>query len=405
MLLSFLSILFLSINIIAWNQRELVNRINSRNDIHWIAGINERTQNLTEEEFAQLGGAFSCSDDNSNNKKEISNPVRSNIKYEDLPESFDPRIKYPECSTIGRIYEQGKCGCCWAFCTGEAAQDRFCMQTHGLVQLHLSFEYITACEKKSLGCKGGYTSEALELMKREGIVSEDCMRYQAGTCVEDVCPNPKCQRQCSNPNISYNESKVHLSSAYRVFPLSDFKSDTLGGMEASIMAELLEFGPVTGIMNHYEDFSVYKGGVYHHVEGKLLGKHSMKIIGWGVWTEDDDKELLKKYEMKDSSIKNKRVETNVFSQDQKVNKVRNQNGTKYWIVVNSWGTKWGMNGVALIRRGEKAKAYGECDLEKEIWTGHPLIDERTRAMMKLEAEGKGQERERDRRKKLQFDFS
>ena len=32
----------------------------------------------------------------------------------------------------------------------------------------------------------------------------------------------------------------------------------------------------------YEDFLTYKSGVYHHVGGKSLSGHSIKILGWGV---------------------------------------------------------------------------------------------------------------------------
>jgi cathepsin B len=40
-------------------------------------------------------------------------------------------------------------------------------------------------------------------------------------------------------------------------------------------------GPVEASFTVYEDFLTYKNGVYHHVEGKSLGGHSIKIIGWG----------------------------------------------------------------------------------------------------------------------------
>lgn len=42
-------------------------------------------------------------------------------------------------------------------------------------------------------------------------------------------------------------------------------------------------------------------GVYHHVTGTELGGHAVKILGWG---ED--------------------------------------NGTKYWLVANSWDYDWGL---------------------------------------------------------------
>jgi len=43
----------------------------------------------------------------------------------------------------------------------------------------------------------------------------------------------------------------------------------------------------------------YKSGVYIHSSGKMLGGHAIKIVGWG---------------------------------------------SNYWIVANSWGSSWGLNG-------------------------------------------------------------
>jgi len=45
-------------------------------------------------------------------------------------------------------------------------------------------------------------------------------------------------------------------------------------------------------------------GVYQHVAGSELGGHAVKMLGWGV-----------------------------------------ENGTPYWLVVNSWNTDWGDNGT------------------------------------------------------------
>ena len=51
-------------------------------------------------------------------------------------------------------------------------------------------------------------------------------------------------------------------------------------MEA-IQTELMTNGPVEASFTVYEDFLTYKSGVYHHMTGKALGGHSVKIIGWG----------------------------------------------------------------------------------------------------------------------------
>jgi len=76
----------------------------------------------------------------------------------------------------------------------------------------------------------------------------------------------------------------------------------------------LKNGPVVGVMPVYRDFLVYKSGVYEVLEGtsKFQGGHAVKIIGWG------------------------------FDKDLKAD---------YWIVENSWGTDWGINGYGHVATG------------------------------------------------------
>jgi len=64
--------------------------------------------------------------------------------------------------------------------------------------------------------------------------------------------------------------------------------------------EISKNGPVTGAFTVYEDFTTYQGGIYQHVTGDDLGGHAIKIIGYG-----------------------------------------SENGTKYWIIANSWDYGWG----------------------------------------------------------------
>lgn len=66
-------------------------------------------------------------------------------------------------------------------------------------------------------------------------------------------------------------------------------------------------------------------GVYKHVEGKMLGGHAIRILGWG--TEND---------------------------------------TPYWLIANSWNTDWGNNGFFKIARGQD-----ECGIEGQISAGIP----------------------------------
>ena len=48
----------------------------------------------------------------------------------------------------------------------------------------------------------------------------------------------------------------------------------------NIMREIELNGPVSATMRVYADFPSYKSGVYEHIEGDMLGRHAVRIIGW-----------------------------------------------------------------------------------------------------------------------------
>lgn len=64
-------------------------------------------------------------------------------------------------------------------------------------------------------------------------------------------------------------------------------------------------------MSVYSDLENYKGGVYTHDSGTLLGGTLVTLMGWGVTST----------------------------------------GVKYWIAQNSWGEGWGENGYFRIKEG------------------------------------------------------
>ena len=37
----------------------------------------------------------------------------SDVDYKDIPASFDPRDKWPNCTSLSDIRDQGSCGSCW----------------------------------------------------------------------------------------------------------------------------------------------------------------------------------------------------------------------------------------------------------------------------------------------------
>jgi C1A family cysteine protease len=90
-----------------------------------------------------------------------------------------------------------------------------------------------------------------------------------------------------------------------------------------MQTELQNNGPYEVAFEVYSDFMNYAGGVYQHKSGFLEGGHAVLNIGWGVL-----------------------------------------DGTPYWLIQNSWGTSWGLDGFFLILRGND-----ECGIEDDAYAG------------------------------------
>jgi len=234
-----------------------------------------------------------------------------------LPDTFDARQQWSNCSSIGTIQNQARCGSCWAFGAVETATDRFCI--HKNIQTQLSFEDLVTCDDNDNGCEGGDDVSAMQYIKKRGLVSEACSPYTIPTCPPaqqpclDFVSTPSCVQKCVNDTINYAADKHHFTSIYS---LSDV---------ASMMKDLVQNGPFEVCFDVYEDFLGYKSGVYQHTSGKYLGGHCVKLLGYGT-----------------------------------------ENNTPYWLIANQWTTYWGDQGFFKILRGKN-----ECGIESESAGGLP----------------------------------
>ena len=258
---------------------------------------------------------------------------------EEIPKFFDSRKDFgPECSTlIGTAQDQSNCGSCWAFSTTTALEDRVCLASKGKDRIRLApLDTLSCCNTdsgcSSFGCNGGDPASAFSWFVHEGVVTgadygdeTTCKPYPFPKCAHHVdspdygpCSSgsefetPQCLHKCSNPKYStgYLKDKHKSVSAYQVSP-----------DEKSIKLEIMKHGPVSAAFEVYEDFLAYTGGIYHHVTGQGVGGHAVKLIGWG-----------------------------------------EENGVKYWLLMNSWNPSWGENGAFRMR-------INECGILDEITAG------------------------------------
>lgn len=296
-------------------QESIVKQINEDPKAGWVADMSPQFSNYTVGQFKHLLGVKPTP------QKHLQGvPLVTHPKSFKLPTSFDARIAWKQCRTIGRILDQGHCGSCWAFAAVESLSDRFCI--HFGMNMSLSVNDLLACcgFMCGSGCDGGYPISAWRYFVHHGVVTEECDPYfdDAG-CSHPGCepgyPTPKCIRKCADKNQLWRDSKHYSVSAYRI------NSDL-----HSIMAEVYKNGPVEVSFTVYEDFAHYKSGVYKHIAGEVMGGHAVKLIGWGTTASGED----------------------------------------YWLLANQWNRGWGDDGYFMIRRGAN-----ECGIEEDVVAGLP----------------------------------
>jgi len=228
-----------------------------------------------------------------------------------LPKAFDSRKQWSNCTAMFNPLDQGQCGSCWAFGCVKSLSQRFCVATNSSFNLELSEQQMVSCNLEGLeACGGGDPVTAFRYAAMYGLPLNTCVPYVSGD--GNV---PSCTSQCTDSE----KWNVYYASA-----LSLRWHLTLDG----IMESLYNEGPVEACFHVYEDFMNYKSGVYKHVTGDWVGGHCVVIVGWGT----TDK------------------------------------GVDYWIVQNSWGKNWGLDGFFWIARG-----VDECGIEWQVFSALPSL--------------------------------
>lgn len=212
-----------------------------------------------------------------------------------------------ESNCVHPIRDQAQCGSCWAFAATEAFSDRFCIASKGAVDVVLSPQDMVSCDTWDMGCNGGILPWAWSYLANTGVVSDSCMAYKSADGAVPSCP-----KTCDDGSAKqkYKCAKNSIVNAQG---------------ETAIKAEVYANGPVETGFDVYEDFFNYKTGIYKYTSGSYAGGHAVKIIGWG-----------------------------------------EEEGVKYWICANSWGTKWGMEGFFNIE-------MGQCKIDSSTYACAPQL--------------------------------
>jgi len=218
----------------------------------------------------------------------------------DIPSAWDWRnINGTNYACISRnqhipIY----CGSCWAFASTSSLSDRIKIARKAQwPEIDLAPQVLLDCGNAG-SCNGGSPNAAYEWIAKNGITDESCAPYQAK---DNTCTAESWCKTCSPIGGC---KAVPSATKYYVA-----EHGSVSG-EQNMMAEIYARGPIVCGIAVTPTFVDYKSGIFKDQTGATDIDHDISVVGYGA-----------------------------------------ENGVKYWVVRNSWGTYWGERGWARIIRG------------------------------------------------------
>jgi len=213
----------------------------------------------------------------------------SNVLDEEEKFNVSAVFDWRQKGAVTQVKNQGQCGSCWAFSATGATEGANFLKTGKLVSL--SEQNLMDCSSSygNHGCNGGIMNSAFKY-----IIANK------GIDTESSYPYKAVQGPCR-----YNAANSGGS-------LVGFKDVTSGNEDALMKAASTE--PVAvAIDASKSSFQFYKSGVYYDAScSSTKLNHGVLVAGWG-----------------------------------------SEGGQDYWLVKNSWGPSWGLQGYIKMARNKR----------------------------------------------------
>jgi cathepsin L len=220
-----------------------------------------------------------------------SNLLQSEDAYYDPYFVGDDTVDWRTKGAVTAIKDQGQCGSCWAFSAVGSTEGAWAINKGKLVSLAEQQLVDCSSAQGNAGCDGGWMDSAFKyiiLQKTKGIDTEATYKYTA------------------------RDGTCKAAAGTTGATLSAFK-DVTAKSEPALTQAIMTVGPVSvAIDASQSSFQFYSSGVYYEKScSSVRLDHGVLAVGYGT-----------------------------------------QDSSDYYIVKNSWGTDWGMQGYILMSRNK-----------------------------------------------------
>jgi C1A family cysteine protease len=219
----------------------------------------------------------------------VHDKVFPSMAKEALPEHLDWR----DSGIVTPIRDQESCGSCWAF--GTVGIMESALWKKGVANKDLSEQYLVSCNKEGWNCdEGGFTAH----MYHYDTPGKN--QSAAGAVLESVKPYTGTDGTCK-----VNYDKPYVLTDWRFITGSEDTVPTVDQIKSAIYT----YGPITAGVCAGSGWDDYSGGIFTQDETSECDgstNHQIILVGW-------------------------------------------DNPGQYWILRNSWGTGWGIDGYMHIK--------------------------------------------------------
>jgi len=201
---------------------------------------------------------------------------------------------------VTSVKDQGQCGSCWTFSATGAIEGAWSLAKGQLINFSEQelVDCATGVTYGSHGCNGGQMDGAFKFVMTNGQCTDSSYPYTSGV----TKTSGTCQK-CS--------AVAHISSCYDVKPND----------QVSLKGAITKQPVSIALSADTKSFQFYKSGVLTATDCYTQLNHGVLAAGYG-----------------------------------------EENGLKYWLVKNSWGTSWGDQGYIKILRSDSTNDPGICGI-------------------------------------------